>query len=115
MINQDGFRLITPEPADVRAPSPIPVPSPNPQLLTAQGTRPRCVCILWILLYTYRSASTTSYENHGSVKDERLTWEVTSLDDLKPLGFIGRGACGLVKKVLHVPSKKILAVKVSVS
>lgn len=100
MINQDGFRLITTEAADAPAVIPAPPITPNPALLAAQGTRPR-------------SASTTSaHENHAAIKDERLTWEVTSLDDLKPLGFIGKGACGLVKRVLHVPSQRVLAVKI---
>lgn len=49
----------------------------------------------------------------GAVQDTTNPWwEVTSLEDLKVLGFVGRGSCGLVKKVLHIPTQQVLAVKV---
>lgn len=39
---------------------------------------------------------------------------VKSLEELRVLGFVGRGSCGLVKKVYHTPTNRILAIKVRV-
>lgn len=38
--------------------------------------------------------------------------EVADLSELKVLGPLGRGASGFVQKAMHLPSKKILALKV---
>lgn len=46
------------------------------------------------------------------VFDDRTTFELDG-NDLESLGSLGRGAYGDVEKMLHRPSGKIIAVKVS--